>query len=73
MQHRHHHMLSIWFFVGMLLLIYGIIILIAGITDYHRPSTVVLAKYHAPIWGGALLIVLGSLYTALHWPRKDRS
>jgi hypothetical protein len=50
MQHRHHHMLSVWFFIGVLLLIDGIIILSAGIADYHRPSSVVLGKYHAPLW-----------------------
>jgi energy-converting hydrogenase Eha subunit E len=73
MQHRHHHMLSVWFFIGVLLLIDGIIILSAGIADYHRPSSVVLGKYHAPLWGGALLIVLGTLYTWLNWPRKDET
>jgi hypothetical protein len=71
MEHTHHKMLSVWFFVGVLLLTYGVIILTVGLLDYHQPSSVILARYHAPVWGGLLLIVVGLLFTIFSWPRRD--
>ena len=61
--------ISIWFFIGALLLIYGVLILIAGMTE--PPSAqVVLSEYHAPLWWGVLLIVLGALYTIKFFPKR---
>ena len=67
------HALSIWFFVGVILAIYGIIILIANIPVFSSPVDtihVVLARLHAGLWWGILLIVLGALFLFLHWPGK---
>jgi hypothetical protein len=67
--------LSIWFFVGVLLLIYGALILGSGIYGLYRPPgrEVVLAHLHAGIWWGALLLVLGGVYTYFFSPgRKQR-
>ena len=41
-------MLSIWFFIGVLLLAYGILILGSGIVNYDNPPNVVRAK--APVF-----------------------
>jgi FtsH-binding integral membrane protein len=68
--HRHHKMLPVWFFIGVLLFIYGIIILWTSITHFHQPGNVVLANYHAGVWGGILLIVLGGGYTLKFRPRS---
>ncbi|MBV6432744.1 MAG: hypothetical protein IANPNBLG_02888 [Bryobacteraceae bacterium] len=68
--------ISIWFFIGALLLIYGILITGAGIHGLAHPPTteVVLSNLHAAIWWGALLIVLGAVYLYLYAPsRKNRS
>jgi hypothetical protein len=71
--HREHReMLPVWFFIGLLLLAYGLIILYAGIHDYNHPGNVVLANYHASLWGGALLTILGGGYTIRFWPRRKR-
>ena len=58
-------MISIWFFIGVLLLVYGVLILGAGIYDWPIPPAhpVVLARLHAGIWWGALLVVLGLVYS----------
>ncbi|HTS65347.1 MAG TPA: hypothetical protein VMH28_25175 [Candidatus Acidoferrales bacterium] len=58
-------MLSIWFFIGVLLLLYGALILGAGVWELSNPSEhpVVMANLHAGIWWGALLVVLGAVYT----------
>lgn len=68
--HEHHQMLPVWFFIGLLLLVYGLIILYVGIRDYNNPPMVVLAKYHASLWGGILLTLLGGGYTTRFWPRR---
>jgi len=67
------HGLSIWFFVGGILTIYGIIILIANIPAFSSPATtthIILERLHAGLWWGILLIVLGVLFLFLHWPGK---
>ena len=65
-------MISIWFFIGLLLLAYGILILGAGIYDLGNPPEhpVVLANLHAGIWWGGLLIVLGLIYTLKFKPGR---
>jgi hypothetical protein len=72
MKHEHREMVPVWFFVGVLLLIYGIIILSLGIKQWSHPAPVVLANYHAGLWGGILLTVLGAFYTIWYWPRRGR-
>ncbi len=66
------HFISIWFFIGMILLIYGILILGAGIYGLFTPEThhVVLSELHAGVWWGALLIILGGFYTYRFFPRN---
>ena len=71
---RQSHMLPVWFFIGILLTVYGVIILFTSIADYSQPTSAVLAKYHAGIFGGSLLLLIGGFYTYWFWPgrRKDR-
>ena len=69
-RHRHHRMLPVWFFIGVLLLVYGVIILLTSLRSFHQAETVVLANYHAGIWAGVVLILLGSFYTLKFWPRR---
>lgn len=65
-----HHIIPVWFFVGVLLLVYGVMIFISGLAEWsHLPDTV-LAELHAPVWWGMLLIVLGSAYVLMFRPRK---
>jgi hypothetical protein len=66
-------MISIWFFIGALLLVYGVLILGAGLFELSAPAEhpVVLANLHAGIWWGALLIVLGGFYTVRFRPRRS--
>jgi hypothetical protein len=64
--------MSIWFFAGIMLLAYGIVILAAGLWELGHPlaNPPALAQLHAPIWWGALLAVSGNLYTFKFWPRR---
>lgn len=66
------HGLSIWFFVGIMLAIYGPIVLIAnipGLSASQNPH-VVLEELHAGVWWGIVLALLGALFLYLHWPGK---
>lgn len=67
------HYIPIWFFVGSLLLLYGILITGAGIYHLFVPlkQPVVLAELHAPIWWGAILTVLGAFYCVHFRPGKE--
>jgi hypothetical protein len=56
-------MISIWFFVGCLLTIYGALILIAGIREYSTSANVAMQNLHLQIWWGIGLLALGLLYT----------
>ncbi|HEX3741460.1 MAG TPA: hypothetical protein VHV29_17310 [Terriglobales bacterium] len=68
-----HHIVPVWFFVGVLLLVYGVLIFISGLVEWsHLPDTV-LAELHAPVWWGMLLIVLGSVYCWLFRPGRKTS
>jgi hypothetical protein len=66
-----HHIIPVWFFVGILLFVYGILIFISGLVEYSHPPETVLANLHAPVWWGALLVVLGGAYVFLFRPRKN--
>ena len=67
-------MISIWFFIGALLLVYGILILGAGLYELASPPPpelrVHLFYLHAGVWWGGLLIILGAVYTLKFRPRK---
>ena len=69
------HQIPIWFFIGGLLGIYGLLIFGTGILSLFNPPahTVALAHLHADIWWGALLVIIGGYYTVRYWPfGKDK-
>jgi len=66
------HMLPIWFFIGVLLTIYGVIILVMALLDFNQTSQAVLAEYHPGLFGGVFLILLGGLYTFWFWPGRRK-
>ncbi len=63
--------ISIWFFAGIMLLAYGIVICLAGLWELSHPlpHPIVLSRLHAPIWWGALLAIAGLVYTIKFWPK----
>jgi len=62
----HNSGISIWFFIGVLLTIYGAMIFGYGLYELHtgawRTTNVILADLHAPVWWGGLLLALGLFY-----------
>ncbi len=65
-------MLPVWFFIGVILLIYGLIILASGIAEFSHPPSTILANLHPAIWWGMLLVLLGAIYVYLFMPRKSQ-
>ncbi|MBS1856948.1 MAG: hypothetical protein JST11_16385 [Acidobacteria bacterium] len=65
-------MVSIWFFIGALLLAYGVLILGAGLWELVEPPAhaVVRADLHAGIWWGALLLIIGAVYSLRFRPNR---
>ena len=68
-QHKHHVIIPVSFFVGLLLAAYGLLILSSGIAEWSTPPQVVLSELHAPVWWGATLLVVGLIYTVAFRPR----
>lgn len=62
----------IWFYVGLLLFVYGVIILIAGIYQFSHPPNTVLAGDHATFWGGLALTIFGLFYVIVFRPGRHR-
>jgi hypothetical protein len=65
-----HHIIPVWFFVGVLLLVYGVLIFASGLAEWSHPPNTVLAELHAPVWWGALLFVLGLIYCIKFSPTR---
>ena len=63
-------MIPVWFFVGVILLIYGVLILTTGLNEFSHPPATVLANLHPAIWWGALLTIVGAVYVYVYMPRK---
>ena len=68
------HEISIWFFIGVSLLVNGILITGAGVWEIFHPPTnpVVLFSIHANIWWGAALLVFGFIYCFRFAPGRQR-
>jgi len=66
--------ISIWFFIGVLLSIYGAMIFGYGIYELitGTVANVVLANLHAPVWWGAIMLALGLFYSLRFRPGRDK-
>ena len=65
--------LSIWFFVGALCLMYGLVLLPLGVYQWGHPSETelrlpLLLKLHTTLWWGLLLTMFGGFYAVRFRP-----
>jgi hypothetical protein len=65
--------LSIWFFVGLSLLVNGALIFGRGIWELITPpeQRVVLYNLHANVWWGGLLLLVGIVYCWYFSPARE--
>jgi len=72
--------IQIWFFIGVLLLIYGLMIFGYGTYEWvsvahfggQYPAGVQLTSLHTPIWWGGILLLLGLLYVVKFRPGRAK-
>lgn len=64
--------ISIWFFIGVLLTIYGVLITATGLLELASPPAhpPVLYSLHASIWWGIVLLIVGLIYFVKFFPKK---
>lgn len=57
-------MKPIWYFVGLILVAMGIIVLLAGVMIYYNPpaQTTVLADTRPNLWWGGVMVVFGGVF-----------
>ena len=69
----HSGHISIWFFIGVLLSVYGALIAAYGIYELLTGTlaNVVLANLHAPVWWGGVMLALGLFYALKFRPGKS--
>ncbi len=63
---------TVWFYIGVLLSIYGVLLTAAGAYQVLHPPATTLAAYHATLWVGGLLLVIGLGYMISYWPRSKK-
>jgi hypothetical protein len=63
--------IPIWLFIGAILAFYGLLITATGVYHLFSPPSqkVALSEYHADIWWGALLLIIGLVYLVKFWPK----
>lgn len=69
----HSGHISIWFFIGVLLTIYGGMIFGYGLFELSsgHHANVVLGELHAPVWWGGLMFLLGIFYSVRFRPGRN--
>jgi hypothetical protein len=65
--------ISIWFFIGISLLVNGVLITGAGAWDWVHPpqNPVVLFELHANFWWGLVLTLVGAFYCYHFAPGRE--
>ena len=68
-------LISIWYFIGILLLIYGVLITGSGLYEFVSPperEPSCSPSCTPRVWWGAILLVLGAVYTYRFSPRRQK-
>ncbi|WP_213805927.1 hypothetical protein [Granulicella sp. dw_53] len=68
--------ISIWFFCGILMLAYGVVLIATGIMEFnHPPANEVLLPFlkelHPTLWWGVFLTAVGGFYSVVFRPGKQ--
>ena len=66
-------MLDIWFFVGIILIIYGVILSLIGIYYIFNPYTdVILGNLNPNLWWGGIMIVSGIILQLISYHSRKK-
>ena len=70
----HGSKIAIWFFIGVVLVVYGGLIFGYGLYEWasgNFPQGVELTELHTPVWWGGVLGVLGIIYVVKFRPGRE--
>ena len=72
---KQERQIPIWFFIGLVLAFYGIVILAAGIYHLFDPPAhpVALQNLHPDIWWPLVLLAIGLIFLFKHAPWRRNS
>jgi hypothetical protein len=62
--------LPIWFFVGLILSVYGLIILLSGLI--YGPTGTVLAQLRPALWWGGVILASGIIFVLIGLRGRSR-
>jgi len=66
-------MLDIWFFVGIILIVYGVILSLIGIYYIFNPYTdVILGNLNPNLWWGGIMIVSGIILQLISYHSRKK-
>jgi len=70
----HGSKIPIWFFIGCMLAIYGVMVLGYGLYELATGTVanVQLANLHTPVWWGGLLLLIGLMYVVKFRPGRSK-
>ena len=68
MSTQEHGMKSIWYLVGLMLAVMGLLVLAGGVGDLLSPPArpTVLAHLRPNLWWGAVMLVAGAVFFLTH-------
>jgi hypothetical protein len=74
-QPNEHKEISIWFFCGILMLAYGLVLVVTGFVEFSSPppNEILLPwlqPLHPTLWWGVFLTAFGAFYTVNFRPGK---
>ncbi len=59
---------EVWFYIGAMLSLYGVLLTGAGMYQWKHPPPTFLANEHAVFWAGTALLSIGLAYVVAFWP-----
>ena len=64
MSEKNEELKTIWYMVGIVIIIMGVLVLLAGFIDLFSssPPETVLADLHPGIWWGIIMVVTGGIF-----------
>jgi hypothetical protein len=64
--------IPIWFFIGVILAIYGVLIVASGVYSLIVPPEhkMALQNLHPALWWGAIMVLVGAFYCVKFRPKK---
>ena len=72
-ENSENQMMDIWFFVGIILATFGVILVLAGIYYVFNPNTELIFGYLNPnLWWGVIMIFSGIIFQLISYFKRKK-